>query len=56
LYGTVGASCAIESATALGVGTNWHVLAPNILLTNQSQVLSFSTGAAPATFYRARAK
>jgi hypothetical protein len=34
---------------------NWQVLAPNILLTNQSQVLSFPTGGAPATFYRARA-
>ena len=54
LYGTVGTSYGIEFATVLGGGTNWHVLAPSILLTNQSQVLSFPTGGAPATFYRAR--
>jgi hypothetical protein len=54
LYGNTGATYAIEFATALRGGTNWHVLTPSILVTNQSQVLSFPTGGAPATFYRAR--
>jgi hypothetical protein len=55
LQANVGTAYAIELMTALGAATNWQVFAPNILLTNQNQVLCFPNGGAPATFYPARA-